>query len=322
MSARSFLGSGDLYIARFVPATGLFDKYAGPYECNKFELAPKSEIKNATSKSKSNYGNVIETIALNQPAEFGISLPEVNKESLLLALLGTDTAVSQIAGTFTDVAINASLDKWVELTKSNVLDDVAIVTGAISTTTLTVSAVTSGSLKVGQTLSGAGITVGTRITALGTGTGGTGTYTVSASQTAASTTVTANSLVVTNSAGDTIYTRGTHYEVNTRMGWIKALSTGTITQAQVLHVDGINAAIAGTKISGGTAPQLRARFLLDGQNMADNSPCIVTVFEAVVAANSAFDFMGDDFGSVELSGQMKTPVGMASPYTVELHDVA
>lgn len=68
----------------------------------------------------------------------------------------------------------------------------AVVTGSISTTTLTVTAVTSGTLAVGQTISGTGITAGTKISALGTGTGGTGTYTVDTSQTAASTTVTAS----------------------------------------------------------------------------------------------------------------------------------
>ena len=63
-------------------------------------------------------------------------------------------------------------------------------TGAISGTTLTVSAVASGTLQVGQVLSGSGITAGTYISALGTGTGGTGTYTVSPSQTVASTAIT------------------------------------------------------------------------------------------------------------------------------------
>jgi len=67
----------------------------------------------------------------------------------------------------------------------------AVVTGAIAGTTLTVSAVASGELAVGDPISGSGVTAGTYITALGTGTGGTGTYTVSASQTAASTTITA-----------------------------------------------------------------------------------------------------------------------------------
>jgi hypothetical protein len=68
----------------------------------------------------------------------------------------------------------------------------AVVTGAIAGTTLTVSAVTSGTLAVGQTLSDAtgAIVVGTTISALGTGTGGTGTYTVSNSQTVGSETIT------------------------------------------------------------------------------------------------------------------------------------
>lgn len=71
------------------------------------------------------------------------------------------------------------------------LTDGATVTGSIGGTTLTVSAVTNGTLAVGQTISGTGVTAGTTIIALGTGTGGTGTYTVSASQTVSSTTISA-----------------------------------------------------------------------------------------------------------------------------------
>ena len=72
----------------------------------------------------------------------------------------------------------------------------AVVTGSIATTTLTVTAVTSGRIYPGQTISGTGITAGTVITAQLTQTSGDaiglrGTYTVSVSQTAASTTVTA-----------------------------------------------------------------------------------------------------------------------------------
>lgn len=67
----------------------------------------------------------------------------------------------------------------------------AIVTGAISGTTLTVSAVTSGTLAVGQKITGTGIAANTIIEALGTGAGGTGTYTVNKSQTVSSTTINA-----------------------------------------------------------------------------------------------------------------------------------
>jgi len=63
-------------------------------------------------------------------------------------------------------------------------------TGSISGLTYTVTAA-NGLLGVGHVLSGTGVTAGTMITALGTGSGGIGTYTVSASQTVASTTITA-----------------------------------------------------------------------------------------------------------------------------------
>lgn len=64
-------------------------------------------------------------------------------------------------------------------------------TAAISGTTMTVSAVASGQLAVGQQVTGAGITANTFITALGSGAGLTGTYTVNNSQTVSSEAMTA-----------------------------------------------------------------------------------------------------------------------------------
>lgn len=63
-------------------------------------------------------------------------------------------------------------------------------TGSISTTTLTVTELLSGSpIVLGMYIDGTSVTDGTYITAFGTGTGGAGTYTVSASSTATSTTI-------------------------------------------------------------------------------------------------------------------------------------
>jgi hypothetical protein len=62
----------------------------------------------------------------------------------------------------------------------------ASVTGSISGSTLTVSAVTSGALAIGQQLGGAGVAASTVITGFLTGTGGVGTYSVNNSQTVAS----------------------------------------------------------------------------------------------------------------------------------------
>lgn len=54
---------------------------------------------------------------------------------------------------------------------------------SISGTTLTIGGTVTGAFFVGQTISGSGVTSGTTITALGSGTGGAGTYTVSATPT-------------------------------------------------------------------------------------------------------------------------------------------
>jgi len=71
----------------------------------------------------------------------------------------------------------------------------AVFTGSISGTILTVTAITSGAIAIGQTLSGTGITSGTKILAFQTGAGGNineaGTYTLNIPQTVASTTINA-----------------------------------------------------------------------------------------------------------------------------------
>ncbi|MFN7817797.1 MAG: hypothetical protein ACK5OQ_16330 [Burkholderiales bacterium] len=315
MASRAFLGAGDLYIARYV--NGAFEDYSGPYECDQFEIKPNIDLKEKTSRGRSTYGQVIESVAVPQPADLTVALSEVNKESLAIALLGTTAVLNQTSGTLTNERFAAKLDKWVALSKANftgtvtVAGDAASVTGAIAGTTLTVSAVASGTLHVGQTLTGSGVTVGTTITALGTGTGGTGTYTVSATQTVTSTAI---------SASGPTYVDGVDYLVNKQLGWVKNLPGGAIANGQFVRVSGAYGTITGTEVRGMTDSQLRARFKLDGKNFADNQPVIVTVHEAVIAADSAFNFLADDFASISLPGRMKTPAGFSEPFTVHLRD--
>ena len=101
----------------------------------------------------------------------------------------------------------------------------AVVIGSIASTTFTVSAITSGVLKVGQTLSGAGVLAGTKITAFGTGSGNVGTYTVNLSQTVSSTSVSAATdvgAVFTGSVSGTTLT-------------VTAISSGSISVGQEIH---------------------------------------------------------------------------------------
>lgn len=75
-----------------------------------------------------------------------------------------------------------------------------VVTGEITGTSLNVTSVSGGSLygalRVGDSITGTGVTAGTIITAFGSGTGGTGTYTVNNSQTVTSTTLTVSSNIL------------------------------------------------------------------------------------------------------------------------------
>ncbi len=66
------------------------------------------------------------------------------------------------------------------------------VTGTISGTTLSVTAIATGALSVGDVIGGTGVTAGTYVSAILTGTGGIGTYTVSATQTVTSEALTVN----------------------------------------------------------------------------------------------------------------------------------
>jgi hypothetical protein len=116
------------------------------------------------------------TIAVGQ-AIFGQGIAQ----NSVITALGTGSGG---VGTYT-----VSDSQTVASTAINSTASPAIVTGAISGTTLTVSAVTSGTLKIGQTIEGSGVTDGTIITAFVSGSGGAGTYTVSASQTVSSTTI-------------------------------------------------------------------------------------------------------------------------------------
>jgi hypothetical protein len=105
-------------------------------------------------------------------------------------------------------------------------------TASITATTMTVTAVSSGTLSVGSFISGTGVTAGTTITALGTGTGGVGTYTVSASQTVAATTITGTNIAVNTTItalGSGTGSTGTYTVNNSQtVGFITINGTSTV----------------------------------------------------------------------------------------------
>lgn len=121
------------------------------------------------------------------------------QNALIAAMAGSDggpkARIGSVLYATRYVAPIAALGSWAQVTSIGIGSantPTAVVVGHISGSTLTVTAVTSGVLAVGQFVSDALglIANGTKITALGTGTGGVGTYTVNNPQTVAGATFT------------------------------------------------------------------------------------------------------------------------------------
>ena len=124
-------------------------------------------------------------------------------------------------------------------------------------------------------------------------------------------------LVVTNVAGSTTYVLGTDYEFNYNLGMIKVIGAGAIGTGETVHIDGTYGAISGSKVVAGTNTVLQGAFLLDGKNLADDSPFVVTIPKAIVAPSSPIDFLADDFTSVEFSGRPILLTGQTAAWYVE-----
>jgi len=135
MSARGFLGAGDLYARVYNPVTGQFDQWAGPFEATKFEIKPNSDLKEMVSRGRSTYGQVIESVPLPKPSDLSVTFAEVNKDSIAMALFGTASVLNQGSGSVTDEVVTATLGKWVQLAHENIATSGFVVTNSAATTT-------------------------------------------------------------------------------------------------------------------------------------------------------------------------------------------
>lgn len=127
-----------------------------------------------------------------------------------------------------------------------------------------------------------------------------------------------STVVVQDATDTTTYVAGTDYEIEARLGWIRALPGGAITDDEVLHVDYAYASATIATVAGASKPLIRAKLILDGKNLANGDQIIVTIDETTLSPNSAVDFLAGEFVSLEMSGSPKTLAGKTSPYGVEI----
>lgn len=240
------MGKGDLYVSLIV--NGVEQGVNGPFYANAFETKQKVKRIDLISNGRSNRGHVLDSVPIPEAPELTIGLDQVDKDTMLIALMGTSAAYSQSAGTLVAESVTAKLDTWIPLSKEALTDAPLTVTDAMAAVT---------------------------------------------------------------------FIEGHDYLINRHMGWIKPLSTGVITDDQPLKVGAAYGAFTGTVISGATKADIRAKFILDGINQADDSLCVVTVHEAIISSDAAFQFMSDKFNNIKLTAAMKTPPGEVEPFSVK-----
>ena len=130
--------------------------------------------------------------------------------------------------------------------------------------------------------------------------------------------VNASSVTVTDSTGTTTYVEGTDYEINYRLGMLRALSGGAITDGQNLLVDYATSAVSGQRIQAMTRSQIKARIVVDGVNMADNNRQVrAEIFRATLAPDGALDLMSEEHITASFTGTMETPPGQTAPYILD-----
>lgn len=94
-----FLGSGDLYYNRVV--NGVSEGWYRFGNATRFEIQENAEIRERISRQGATYGQVLDSVAIKQPAEISVTLDDLDYKNLALAFLGTTSSVTVTGATVT-----------------------------------------------------------------------------------------------------------------------------------------------------------------------------------------------------------------------------
>jgi hypothetical protein len=115
-----------------------------------------------------------------------------------------------------------------------------------------------------------------------------------------------SSVVLKDSSSVTTYT-ATDYEVNPRLGMIKALSTGTIVDGSICKLSCSHAAINGIKITGATRSNVLARIMIDGKERSSGKDFIFEGKKVRLASTTELALISDKFIEASFSGTFQKP---------------
>jgi hypothetical protein len=132
--AQGFVGSGDVYLTPILTGGG-FGKRKDTGNTTKFAIKSNSTLKQQKSKKRDSYGTVLESVALQDPAELSMTLETVNRDSLRYCFQGEDAAYAQVGGAVLNEVVIMQIDGWVQLANEDLAAAGVVLTNSAGVTT-------------------------------------------------------------------------------------------------------------------------------------------------------------------------------------------
>lgn len=124
-------------------------------------------------------------------------------------------------------------------------------------------------------------------------------------------------IAIKNSTGATTYAKDVDYELNPRLGKLRAIPGGAITDAQALKASGTAKATTGTRIVGASKYKHVMKIEMDGVNLLTSQDGELLCPRAVVTSDQAFNFLQSDIAELKLKGTLEVPAPGQPPFTFE-----
>lgn len=120
-----FVGSGDLYVDRLTD-NGESTGFLLVGNAIKVELKPESDTKDRVSRKRDSYGQVLDSVSIPKPTKLSISIDELQKTNLAIALMGTLSETTALSGSVSPGSVGisnftaGSFDVWNSLPHTHI----------------------------------------------------------------------------------------------------------------------------------------------------------------------------------------------------------
>lgn len=132
--AAAFLGAGKVRLDTYNPDTLAWSGLGDELGADKFEITGDSDVKEKTSKGRSDYGQSIASVVIGKPTKIAITISQASRDALAMQFQGVLSGYTQGSATVADEAVTAKLGKWVKLANRNLANGVTVKNDAGTTT--------------------------------------------------------------------------------------------------------------------------------------------------------------------------------------------